>query len=250
MIKQWSIMTAQIAIYCFKQHGLKVLIFSILLFVVFKKDISFGIHFKTPNRILKEQHEANPVQQVKKKEQPYLSENVAASKKTYSLMERFSNFPKLGSRSEKNPLKGVDVEQIDAFLNRFAKIAQIEGQKYGIPVSIIMANALLQSQAGKHNLAQQGHNYFALPCTNNWKGETFWFQKECYRQYDKPWTSFRDHSLFLTTGSNQQFLALGNDYRAWAKAIERTQYYKIPKLAHQLIDIIESLNLQHLDMKY
>jgi flagellum-specific peptidoglycan hydrolase FlgJ len=243
-------MTTQLAIHFFRQYGLKVLLFSILLFVVFKKDISFGIHFRTPNPMLKEQNEANPVQQVKKKEQPYLSEDIATSKKESSLMERFSNFPILGSRSEKNPLKEIDVAEIDAFLNRFVKIAQAEGQKYGIPVSIIMANALLQSQAGKHNLAQQGHNYFALPCTNNWKGETFWFQKECYRQYDKPWTSFRDHSLFLTTGSNQQFLALGNDYRAWAKAIERTQYYKVPKLANQLIDIIENLNLQHLDIQY
>lgn len=249
MVKRWSLITAQMTIYFLRQHGVKVLLFSILLFLLLKKDISFGIHFRTPSPILKEQNKENPVQQVKKKEQPYLSEDITTVKKESSLMERFSNFPILGTRSGKNPLKEIDVAEIDAFLNRFIKIAQAEAQKYGIPVSIIVANALLQSQAGTTDLAKQGHNYFALPCTNNWQGETFWFKKECYRQYDKPWTSFRDHSLFLTTGPNMQFLELGNDYHAWAKAIERTQYSNIPKMASQLIHIIENLNLQRLDSK-
>ncbi|NJO89532.1 MAG: hypothetical protein HC831_11725, partial [Chloroflexia bacterium] len=150
----------------FRQHGVKMLLFTILLFVLFKKDISFGIHFRTPNPALKQQEHTHPAKQTKQKEQPYLSEDVVTTKESSTLLERFSNFSLFGNRAKKNVLAQIDAATIDAFLNRFAKIAQVESQKYGPPASLILAHAMLQSQAGTHILAQQGNNYFALPCTD------------------------------------------------------------------------------------
>lgn len=232
-----------------KQHWWKVALVGIFLIIVFKKEVSFGIHFKSPYRPerQKEQTQPVPVKQVEKRD-GYFTEDVASAKKQASLIDRFSNFPKIGRRKV-SALRGVNQAEIDAFLNRFMPIAQAEHEKYNIPISIILANALLQSKAGTNPLAQAQYNYFALPCSANWKGTLHWQNGNCYRQYEKAWTSFRDHSLYLTTGPNVNLLQLGNDYKAWAKAIEALDYSPIPRLANQLIEVIQKLNLQQLDVE-
>ncbi len=232
-----------------KQHWLKVILICILLVVVFKREISLGIHFKTPYRpdATKEQMQPIPIQE-KRENKGYFTEEIQPTQKRTSLIERFSNFPILGSKKH-SILSTLDQSEIDDFLNRFTKIAQVEHEQYDIPTSIILANALLHSEAGTIALAKEQYNYFALPCSANWRGASHWKAGNCYRQYEKAWTSFRDHSLYLTTGPNTSLVALGNDYEEWAAAIEALNYSPTPQLSRQLIEIIETLNLQQLDVE-
>ncbi|MEZ4988463.1 MAG: glucosaminidase domain-containing protein [Saprospiraceae bacterium] len=100
-------------------------------------------------------------------------------------------------------LRQVSEPDIEAFVQRFQHVAQSEQEKFGIPASIILAHALLQSNAGTLPVASVGYNYFALPCTSDWEDQTQdGSSSECLRKYNNAWLSFRDHSLFLTTGSH------------------------------------------------
>ena len=93
-----------------------------------------------------------------------------------------------------------------------------------------------------------GNNHFGLPCTTNWNGESATYNDACYRHYENAWTSFRDHSLYLTTGSTKNLVRLGStDYKAWAEAMDKVSIFEIEGLADKLIKIIERYDLHKLD---
>jgi flagellum-specific peptidoglycan hydrolase FlgJ len=145
----------------------------------------------------------------------------------------------------------VDDADIQAFVRRFAHVAQAEQDKYGIPASVILAHGLLKSQAGQAQFAAQGNNFFALTCTDDWDDQT---QDDptrtytCLRKYDNAWLSFRDHSLFYTTGKHTSLRNIGaNDYQAWAKALRKSKYNDVKALDDQLLAIIARLSLTQYD---
>jgi flagellum-specific peptidoglycan hydrolase FlgJ len=53
-----------------------------------------------------------------------------------------------------------------AYIEEWKAIAIQEQQDYGIPASITMAQALLESQAGQSELALNAKNHFGIKCTN------------------------------------------------------------------------------------
>jgi len=138
--------------------------------------------------------------------------------------------------------------RLTALAERFAQVAAAEQAKFGIPASITLASLLLHSQGGKAALVQKGNNFFAMPCTPDWLGDTVNEGGRCYRYYESAWMSIRDHSLFMTTGKQTKFRQLrGKPYREWARAIERTAVYPHPHMASQLLRTIERFELQQYD---
>ena len=73
--------------------------------------------------------------------------------------------------------------------------------KYKIPASITLAQGILESGAGKGRLAVQANNHFGIKC-HDWNGKKIYHdddeEQECFRKYDNPEYSYRDHSLFLS----------------------------------------------------
>jgi flagellum-specific peptidoglycan hydrolase FlgJ len=237
-IKEYKVVWAYLQV-----NWYKVLILGFLLFILFKKDISFGVNFQAPEK--KEQRIESQQTQPKSTttEREYFTENQEEKPK---LMERFSNLPLFNSG---DPVKGLDEEVVGNYLQQFANIARAENQQYGVPASILLASAVLHSEAGQTTLATEGNNQFQLTCDENWKGAIQWKDGTCYRQYDTKEISFRDYSLFLTTGSRTTLTALpSNDYQAWAKAIEDIGYSSERKLARRLVKFIEQHQLQQLDV--
>jgi len=107
---------------------------------------------------------------------------------------------------------------------------------------------MLQSFAGQRDMSLSGNNHFALPCVSGWKGESATYNDACYRHYENAWTSFRDHSLYVSTGPNKKLLALGSkDYKAWAKGLEKSKSFDIDNLAATLISIINEYDLTKYD---
>ncbi len=132
----------------------------------------------------------------------------------------------------------------EAFVKRFAHVAVGEKQKYGIPASLILANGLLVSQAGKQDLARRANNFFALPCTPSWRGDRLEYDGSCFRAYENAWTSFRDNSIYLTEGALSDLPPLeSDDYRGWARALEAAGFYPEGVHARQVIDLIEKARL-------
>ena len=155
----------------------------------------------------------------------------------------------------KRPLKAIDrlqlveEDQITAYIKRFDRVAKSEAKKFGIPAAVILGNALLNSQAGTAPWAKQGrNNHFLLPCTKDWKGDSKSYDGRCLRQYDNAWTSFRDHSFFVTTGPYTDLRQLPkNDLEAWAEALEDKKYSQQEEgYAQQLLSVIRSYQLDEL----
>lgn len=152
-----------------------------------------------------------------------------------------------GSSGERSIL-ALDAHSVRAFLQRFVAVARTEQEKYGVPASITLAAGLLQSQAGQGKLVKEANNFFALSCTQDWSGASVQQQGRCYRAYQNAWTSFRDHSLYVTTGAYSALPALGPDnYRQWAVALEKTGYPGGRGIGQQLLGLVEAWQLHQYD---
>ncbi len=130
--------------------------------------------------------------------------------------------------------------RIQAFVERFGHVAATEEKKFGVPAAIILANGLYQSRAGTSEAVTRGNNYFALPCTSDWKGATISLGGKCYRSYDNAWLSFRDHSKFLAPWAMR---LPANDLDGWARVLESEVYHQ-PGLAERLMELVRTAALQ------
>jgi hypothetical protein len=137
---------------------------------------------------------------------------------------------------------------VDAFLTRFAHVAQAEQQKFGVPASIVLAAGLLGSEAGTSETCQTANTYFNLPVTADWSGEHTKHGGRSLRSYETAWTSFRDFSLYLDAQPYRQLRALGSsDYRKWAAGLEELGLLDRPGLAAELIATIDRYQLFRYD---
>ncbi|MDA9630646.1 glucosaminidase domain-containing protein [Flavobacteriaceae bacterium] len=146
-------------------------------------------------------------------------------------------------------------EKIVIYIEKFGPIAKSEMHKYKIPASITLAQGLLESGFGYGRLALKGNNHFGIKCHNDWEGKRIYHDDdekgECFRVYIDPVTSYRDHSLFLTTRGRYDFLfnIKTNDYKGWAKGLKKAGYATDPKYPDKLINLIERFDLTRFDIK-
>lgn len=139
------------------------------------------------------------------------------------------------------------------YINKYTKLAVREMQKSGIPASIIMAQALLESDNGQSELALTANNHFGIKCHTTWTGRRYYYDDDelddCFRVYRTVGESYRDHSLFLMTRARYLFLfdLDAHDYKAWAKGLKEAGYATNPVYAEMLVNIIESNELYRLD---
>ncbi|MFC2102585.1 glycoside hydrolase family 73 protein [Bacteroidota bacterium] len=145
-------------------------------------------------------------------------------------------------------------EHVRAYINKYKGIVIQDMKTYGIPASIKLAQAILESRAGQSALATDANNHFGIKCHKGWMGKTYRLDddapNECFRKYDNASESFRDHSEFLTTRSRYSFLFSIDiqDYKAWAYGLKTAGYATNPKYPDLLIRIIERYSLNQYDL--
>ncbi|MEM1358834.1 MAG: glucosaminidase domain-containing protein, partial [Bacteroidota bacterium] len=145
-------------------------------------------------------------------------------------------------------LTRVEDREVAAFLRRFSNVAQAEQDKFGIPPSITLASALLHARAGKTDAAVRYQSFFSLSCGEDWPGPTARAKGRCIRSYESAWTSFRDHSLYVTSGKFSPLLQFGEtDYRRWAAGLEELGFNETENLAEQLLRTIDHYQLFQFD---
>ena len=140
-----------------------------------------------------------------------------------------------------------------AYIARYADIAVREMKATGIPASITLAQACLESGNGNSTLATKANNHFGIKC-HGWKGATIRHTddapNECFRKYDNAEASFSDHSDFLRY--RDRYAALFNlepgDYKGWAYGLQKAGYATAPTYAESLIRIIEENELYRYDV--
>mgnify|MGYP002514355355 CR=1 FL=1 len=54
------------------------------------------------------------------------------------------------------------------YINQYKDVAIEQMRKYRIPASITLAQGLLESGAGKSELARKSNNHFGIKCKKNW----------------------------------------------------------------------------------
>lgn len=145
------------------------------------------------------------------------------------------------------------IENTAEYIETFAGLAQDEMKAYAVPASITIAQGILESGSGKGNLARKTNNHFGIKCHTGWEGEYDFHDDdekgECFRKYNHPMYSFRDHSVFLTTRARYAFLfdLDSEDYKGWAKGLRKAGYATDPKYPQKLIYLIEKYGLDKYD---
>ena len=153
-----------------------------------------------------------------------------------------------------NPLhqKATGNTAIERYVSLYKEVAIEEMGTYGIPASITLAQGILESGNGNSDLTRRSNNHFGIKC-HDWVGERVYHdddrRKECFRKYDNPNYSYRDHSLFLRNRSryNQLFKLSIEDYKGWARGLKAAGYATDPRYPKKLIALIENNELYKYD---
>jgi hypothetical protein len=141
----------------------------------------------------------------------------------------------------------------ELYINSYKDLAINEMKRTGIPASITLAQGLIESDLGRSSLALEANNHFGIKCHDDWRGPSMRFtdnrRNECFRKYDKPEDSFRDHSDFLRSEPRYRSLfSLGSaDYKGWAHGLKKAGYATNPDYANMLIRKIDEYNLYNYD---
>ena len=149
----------------------------------------------------------------------------------------------------------VTNDLIGNYVLQFKDIAMNNMRTYGIPASIILAQGILESGAGRGDLAISANNHFGIKCHVGWDGESVKHDddssQECFRKYKEAGESFKDHALFLTgrTRYASLFSLPMVDYQAWAEGLRKAGYATDPKYPQKLISYIERYDLAQYDAK-
>lgn len=141
----------------------------------------------------------------------------------------------------------------EEYIEKYKSLAIEDQEVYGIPASIKLAQAMLESDNGNSRLARAGNNHFGIKCKSDWTGQTIKHDddapQECFRKYATVEESFRDHAEFLDKSPRYQFLfdLEPTDYKGWAYGLSKAGYATNPKYPELLIKIIEDNQLYLLD---
>ncbi len=187
------------------------------------------------------------------KEEPARKKAPKKQKTDSNAANTFSNMP-FDGELDSEAKKAEKIKKMKAYVKQYAKYAQAEMAKHGIPASITLAQGLLESDAGESRLAVDNNNHFGIKCfsrtckrghCSNFTDDT---HKDFFRKYKSPSESFKAHSALLQ-GSRYKFLYQyrDDDYVSWAKGLKSAGYATDPNYAGKLINLIRELDLHDYD---
>jgi len=147
------------------------------------------------------------------------------------------------------------------YIETYKELAIKESLRSNIPVSIILAQGMLESQSGTSELAMYSSNHFGIKCKSSWRGNTYYKEDDdrdingnlvasCFRAYTNVEASYIDHSNFLMQRERyrQLFTLQRSDYVNWAIGLQACGYATNQSYAIKLIDFIEKYQLNRFDV--
>ena len=136
-----------------------------------------------------------------------------------------------------------------AYITQFKAIAMKEMKRTGVPASITLAQAIVESNSGESNLAKNHNNHFGIKCKSDWTGAKTYqdddAKQECFRAYEEAELSFKDHSNFLKNRPNyvDLFLLDPVDDTAWSYGLKKAGYATASDYPKKLLKIIDDYEL-------
>lgn len=150
------------------------------------------------------------------------------------------------------------------YIEKYKKTAISEMERAGVPASIKLAQGILESNAGRSELARRANNHFGIKCHSNWTGRTFYredddydefgnLEKSCFRRYRRANDSWIAHSEFLRDSNKEHrygflFRLDPLDYKRWARGLKRAGYATAAGYDTKLISLIERYDLNQYDI--
>jgi flagellar rod assembly protein/muramidase FlgJ len=143
-----------------------------------------------------------------------------------------------------------------AFIGMLAQAAQDCQRKTGIPASITLAQAALESSWGERAI---GNNLFGIKADKSWDGPTITFgthehlngkdvaMPDKFRRYASYAESMVDHAQFLLKNPRYAACFKETTCAGWACALQAANYATDPDYAKKLQDIIRTRNLDFYD---
>lgn len=138
---------------------------------------------------------------------------------------------------------------IREYIIKYKDIAIEEMKRTGVPAAVTLAQGVHETAAGQSALVLKSNNHFGIKCKSTWTGESVRHDddapKECFRKYDSPIDSYRDHSDFLRNGSRYAFLfnLEPTDFEGWCWGLKKAGYATNPKYPQVLIKLIRDYEL-------
>lgn len=185
-------------------------------------------------------------------------ETVAITQKTTPTVKKTTT-PLLQKEDTENLIAtsniNVSKNTVENYIALYAPAAMQSMKTYGIPASIKLAQAILESGSGNGTLCRTANNHFGIKCKEEWTGESVSHTddapNECFRKYNSALESYNDHSEFLANRVYYKnlFTLDKSDYTAWAKGLKKAGYATDPKYPSKLISIIERYRLYEYDQQ-
>ncbi|MBK5210367.1 MAG: glucosaminidase domain-containing protein [Flavobacteriaceae bacterium] len=168
----------------------------------------------------------------------------------HKVIERTEEITQIKSKKE---IKSTIFTSTEDYIQFFKNAAMEEMRIYKIPASITLAQGVLESSSGNSELTKRSNNHFGIKCHKEWEGNHTFHDDdekgECFRVYDNPTTSYRDHSLFLTSRRrySKLFSLAPGDYVSWANGLSEAGYATDRRYPAKLIGLIEKFELHKYD---
>ncbi len=159
--------------------------------------------------------------------------------------------PELAVQADPAVVKGKKDKCWD-YVTRFVNVAKLEREKFGVPVSVTLAQGILESDAGDSRLTQRSNNHFGVKTFNkhnrNYVVAHDDTPRDHFQLYDNAWQSYRAHSLLLLQERYKPLQYLSKkDYVGWTKGLQKAGYATDPHYADKLVKIINGLELYRFD---
>jgi hypothetical protein len=158
--------------------------------------------------------------------------------------------------------KALGFDLAHQYIAQFKDLAQQEQRLTGIPASIKLAMALLESGCGQSYLATKGNNHFGIKWWNAASDGTAFLETfdDDKNKHGKPIpsrfikfssveASYKKHSDVLLRPRYQVlFTYSSSDYRSWAFGLEVCGYATAKGYGWRLIELIEKYDLAQYDL--
>ncbi len=145
------------------------------------------------------------------------------------------------------------------FIMRLTTAAVASAKASGVPASITIAQAALESGWGESALAKTGNNLFGIKADNLWRGQTLTMNTKefikgqwvvvpaLWRKFPSWQASIDDHAAFLRRNPRYKACFLCTNAPAFARSLVQAGYATDPEYANKLIAVMDKHQLQALD---
>ncbi len=166
------------------------------------------------------------------------------------------------SEHYERPLEVAQVPQSELFIDEIAPHAKVIQERHNILPSIILGQAILESDWGKSQLAATYGNLFGIKAYGNTDKVNLgtsefvdgkWIEiKADFRVYPNWQASMDDHALLFVNGVDwnpnlYQGVIQATTYQEAASALQAAGYATDPNYQEKIIGVIETYNLNKYD---